>query len=738
MLQSGGKINNNLYIGAHTSTKDGIIEGIDYIQTIGGNCAQIFLGSNQSSSLKMKTKLTDSECTRIKRYCQINEFKLFIHAVYVLNLSSFPPTSNRIQYALNNIIYDIEWGYKMGVIGVVVHLGFQKSLSEEEAYQNMANNIVEIVKRTSKSPVKILLETPAGSGTQIGTTISSFVKVLSLIKTQLSNKEFNNRVGVCLDTAHIFSSGHDIRSKDTVESYLKTFTTNLKPIIDKPISLIHLNDSKVELNSRRDVHAGIGQGEIFDKSYSPETLKHFITLIQKMKDTNNKKYIVPMVLETHGAGHEDSIKDSTQYKQEINIVKELVNLSSSKVKEFKLDVKPYSTLKNTISKSKKHSNHHTKIQNKTSTKKQAKPTITKNNYYLLYPNNTKIVKILQLVKDYYHAINETIRSVAYSKAIYQIKSYPYQIKSGSELKHLDGIGEKMIKKIDEIIETGTLNIIKEKNMETTITNYKNKPINMFGEILGFGPSTIKKIVAAKIITIPQLKNELKKPNPRVQLTRLQELGLKYHNQLQEKIPRQEGLKVFEMLDKIYQQIKTTQKNRIIVLPAGSFPSGKMESKDIDVLLVIDDNNPITIKDMIDYFRSMEDFILKKTGLKVLEILSAGENNMMAIIKYEYNDETKIRHLDMKLTTLSNLPYAYLHFTSGVDYNRYIRDKANSLGLKLNDKGLYKLNKLDNKIEDNIIGIDTEDININKITKNQLLKKTKEDIELILNYIGISD
>ena len=143
-------------IGAHTSTKDGIIEGIQYIQKIGGNTAQIFLGSNQSSSLKMKTKLTDEDCQEIKRYLEINHFKLFVHAVYVLNLSSFPSSSKRIAYAQNNVLYDLQWGYKMGIQGVVIHLGFQKTLTEQEAYENMADNIYFIVKQSVKEAITLM------------------------------------------------------------------------------------------------------------------------------------------------------------------------------------------------------------------------------------------------------------------------------------------------------------------------------------------------------------------------------------------------------------------------------------------------------------------------------------------------------------------------------------------------------------------------------------------------------
>ena len=75
-------------IGAHTSIKEGILEGIKYIEKIGGNVIQIFLGSNQSASLKTKRQINVEEANAIRKYLKLNQLKLFIHAVYVLNLAS--------------------------------------------------------------------------------------------------------------------------------------------------------------------------------------------------------------------------------------------------------------------------------------------------------------------------------------------------------------------------------------------------------------------------------------------------------------------------------------------------------------------------------------------------------------------------------------------------------------------------------------------------------------------------
>ena len=725
-----------MHIGAHTSIKDGIIDGINYIQKIGGNTAQIFLGNNRSGSLKMKTKLTDEDCARIKRYCELNKFKLFIHATYVLNFATFPP-GGRIKYALDNLIYDLEWGYKMGVCGVVVHMGFKKGLDEAEAYDNMAKNIAYVVKHTQKSPVKILLETPAGAGTQIGTTVSSFKKVLSLIRTELDdNKEFNSRVGICLDTAHIFSSGHDIRDLDI--EYLKFFCHEMKNILDEPISLIHLNDSKVDLNSRRDIHAGIGQGYIFgDKSDNSKTMAYlsFANIIKyfvnDIKNNSDVKYTLPMILETHGAGRLDGDKDMGQYKQEISLVKEVESISKKELNKY------ISTIHN---KNKKKSKKlldrfkinitplENKVKNKKNTKIIKKTLSRTDNHYVLYKDNKEIVEKLDMVKKYYTITNDLIRANAYSIAVYQIKRYPYRITSGKDVAHLDGIGIKMVDKIDDILDRGTLAVIEKLNIEKIVIE-NNKKSDLV-EVMGFGPKIVKVLERKGIKSI----GELKKEKGNIKLNKLQEIGLKYHRELIKNVSREEATYVHEMLDNIYQDIKTTKKDKIILLPAGSFPSGKLESKDIDMLVIKEDDNRISMKDIMDYFTKMKNIIIKKYEFEIVELISVGKSNAMALIGYKYNNIKRIRHLDLKMTTKSELPFSYLHFTSGADYNKYIRDKAKKLEYKLNDKGLF--NKDGIKVTDKIIGIDN-DYNLSGTKKVKLLKILETNMGMILNYLGIS-
>lgn len=727
-------VNNKMYIGAHTSIRDGILDGISYIQKIGGNTTQIFLGSNKSSSLKMKTKITDEECARIKRYCELNKFKLFIHAAYVLNFATFPP-GGRIKYALDNLIYDLEWGYKMGVLGVVVHLGFKKDLDEEEAYKNMADNIVYAIKHTMGSPVKILLETPAGAGTQIGTTVSSFKKVFSLIKSSLDDdKVFNNRVGICLDTAHIFSSGNDISGLGV--EYLEYFCREMRDVLNEPISLIHLNDSKVELNSRRDIHAGIGQGYIYgEKSNNSNAIAYlsFASLIHyftsQIKRNGGKRYIVPMVLETHGAGGLE--KDMGQYKQEISLVKEVNAIGKSELDKYIAIVRGKGKLKKSKKLKDRFKINIVPLEDKKKTVKGTKinrGAVSRNgSHYVLYKENKKIVEVLDLVKKYYTITRDPIRANAYSMAVYQIKRYPYRIKAGKDVAHLDGIGAKMVIKIDDILARGTLVVIEALDIERVVKEHEKKKSSEFESVLGFGPKMVKEMDVKGIKSIKELKAK------KMKLTKLQEIGVRYHKALSKLVSRPEAEYVHGILNKIYQDMKTTNKDKIVLLPAGSFPSGKMESKDIDMLVVKEDDNKISMKDMMEYFKKMAEFIEKKNGFKIVEVISVGKSNTMLLIRYKYDGIKRIRHLDLKMTTKSELPFAYLHFTSGADYNRYVRDKAKKLGYKLNDKGLFDSAK---RISDKVIGVDN-DYELSDIRKAQLLKRLETNLEMILNYLGIS-
>ena len=308
-----------IYFGAHTNISNGVLNGLKYITEIGGNVSQIFLGNRLSSQLKYKTKLSNEEKAEIRNYLKENDHLLFVHAAYVLNLASKPPGS-AIQYQLDSLKYDLELGSEIGSSGLVIHLGNQLKLDKEEAYNNMAKNVMKVLDtvKCSQRMCRILLETSAGAGSQIGVGLDDFTKLWNLFP-----EKYHNRLGICVDTAHIFSAGIPINNPDEVKKYFKEFD---KKIGLKHLYLVHLNDSKAQYNARVDRHENLEQGYIFDPSKKGSIKALQTILIFLVKNT------IPALLETPGDGSEKD-KESGSYQYQLEIIKDLV-------KEYKKLPKP--------------------------------------------------------------------------------------------------------------------------------------------------------------------------------------------------------------------------------------------------------------------------------------------------------------------------------------------------------------------------------------------------------------
>jgi deoxyribonuclease-4 len=123
--------------------------------------------------------------------------------------------------------------------------------SEDEALAAVIHGINRAIERI-KNSVILLLENTAGQGTEIGYTFEQIQKIIDGVDEQ-------GRIGVCLDTAHCFEAGYDISHQDGIERVLKDFD---QAIGLKRLHLLHLNDSKTPLGSRRDRHWHIGEGYI--------------------------------------------------------------------------------------------------------------------------------------------------------------------------------------------------------------------------------------------------------------------------------------------------------------------------------------------------------------------------------------------------------------------------------------------------------------------------------------------
>lgn len=295
------KTKKNIFIGAHSSITPSILTGLQYIKKIGGNVAQIFLGSNRSATLKTKTKLSPQDILDIKKYLKKENMQLIVHSIYLLNFAYYPPTSKRIKYMHDNLQHDLKYAVLLNAKCVVLHFGFAKDLEKKLSLDIMIQNLNYIIKHMPKN-IDLILETSAGQGSQIGSTLDDLQYVWDKIK--------HKNIGFCLDTAHLFVSGIDISTLNGIKTYLKDFD---KKIGIKNIKLFHINDSRYSLGSRHDEHKGLQQGQIFKDNDGMLSLKYIVNFCNKKK--------IPMILETHGAASEE--KHDTTYEKEIKILQNL-------------------------------------------------------------------------------------------------------------------------------------------------------------------------------------------------------------------------------------------------------------------------------------------------------------------------------------------------------------------------------------------------------------------------------
>ena len=295
----------NMNIGAHFSTEKGLIGAVDACETINGNAIQVFFKSPMN--MKTKIKLTEEDAAQTKEAIKESGIFLVTHGSYLLNLCN--PVDNSTKWLRDNLIEDLEFADKCGSVGVIIHMGSQNvkikgkkvSISYDEALGNMVANIREILNEF-KGNAKIILETCSAEGAKIAKTVEQFCQLYNSF-----TKIEKGRIGLCVDTCHIFVAGYSINLPSGFHDYFQKFDDLIG--LSK-ITCFHMNDSKAPLASRRDRHENIGKGYIYkDNMYALRMVKHIA-----------KEYSIPMILETH-----DKSPYST-YQKEIALIRDLDDL----------------------------------------------------------------------------------------------------------------------------------------------------------------------------------------------------------------------------------------------------------------------------------------------------------------------------------------------------------------------------------------------------------------------------
>lgn len=260
------------YLGAHVSTSGGVDQAPLRGKEIDANTIQLFAKNN--NQWLAKKPLTDDEVKAFQKNKKSCGIKIaFSHAGYLINLAS--PDEKNHALSLQSFLQELERADTLGLDFVVLHPGAHVGSGLESGIAKIAESINQAFDQIKKFDGHLLLETTAGQGTCIGHRFEHLAAIFDLV-------EAKEKVGICLDTAHVFVGGYDIRADAGYQAMWKTFD---KTIGLKKIKAIHLNDSKKELGSRVDRHEHIGLGLIGETG--------FRLLMQ------DKRFLkTPMVLET--------------------------------------------------------------------------------------------------------------------------------------------------------------------------------------------------------------------------------------------------------------------------------------------------------------------------------------------------------------------------------------------------------------------------------------------------------
>ncbi len=237
------------YVGAHVSTSDGVFNAPINAHKIGATAFALFTKNQR----QWKAKPFDSE-TIDKFHQNMEKFNFQPHQVlphdsYLINLGH--PEKEKREKSLNAFIDEVERCRVLGLDRLNFHPGSHlRKISEKESLDLIVESLNIVLDKTEG--VSLVIENTAGQGSNLGYKFEHLAYIIDEI-------EDKNRIGVCLDTCHLFSSGYDIR---TEEEYRKTMEKFDEVVGFEYLMGMHLNDSKVKLGSRVDRHHSLGKGEI--------------------------------------------------------------------------------------------------------------------------------------------------------------------------------------------------------------------------------------------------------------------------------------------------------------------------------------------------------------------------------------------------------------------------------------------------------------------------------------------
>jgi len=249
-----------LRIGIHTSVAGSYLNALESARKLGCNALQIFSASPrmwQGGSTRIPE--VDAQAFRARRD-ELRLGPLVVHANYLINLAASQPMlrTRSIQAFHDEIVRAVA----LGADFLVVHPGARGESKTEHAVSTIVESVKQASKRVPMGNLRILIENTAGMGSAVGARLEEVGEILAGLR--------NVPAGACLDTAHLFAAGYDIRSEGGLASTIGQIDG---AIGIENVPVFHVNDSKVPLGGRVDRHEHIGKGKIGAQAFA-RILRH--------------------------------------------------------------------------------------------------------------------------------------------------------------------------------------------------------------------------------------------------------------------------------------------------------------------------------------------------------------------------------------------------------------------------------------------------------------------------------
>lgn len=237
-----------ILLGAHFSIAGGLHKAIFTASRYGCTALQIF--TKNSNQWKERT-LTDDEIERFNEARELTNIEsISSHTSYLINLGS--PEKSKFNRSIKALKHELERASLLSIPYVIMHPGSHMGEGEERGLRRVALGINKTFDTAPKITCRLLLETTAGQGSNLGYTFEHLAQISELV-------EAKGQIGFCFDTCHTFAAGYDLGTKKAYRNTMRAFDNIVG--LDR-LYAIHLNDAKKGLGSKRDRHEHIGKGAI--------------------------------------------------------------------------------------------------------------------------------------------------------------------------------------------------------------------------------------------------------------------------------------------------------------------------------------------------------------------------------------------------------------------------------------------------------------------------------------------